>query len=266
MVVTELDSFVQKFYQLWSAGISAHLDLETHAGRAWVGLRAPLGHAPGHLYHHRRPFPQPAQKQESPSRQRRRARRAAARTSKAEEAHIAQDVAEEAADAVEAKSNEVSNAVEETEIYENDNDNSESSVHVDLNDQTLTDTAEKDSVNDMIIADELCPDKDFENATPSAKTRSICTVELFPVKYKLDRLEEFRERIENYFANRKDVIERVIKCEVVNYGNNVKLVTEMKVERGWIFFYGDPEENYPDLEGIRSVRHSCQDLSNCDRG
>ena len=150
---------------------------------------------------------------------------------------------------------------EEAEI--NENDKSESTYHLDLNDKALIDTAGKESVGDVILYDALCPDKDFENVTPLVKPKTICTLELFPVKYKLDRLEEFRETIENYFKNRKDVIERVIKCEVVNHGNNVKLVTEMKVERGWIFFYGDPEENYPDLEGIRSVRHSCQDLRYC---
>ena len=69
----------------------------------------------------------------------------------------------------------------------NENNKSESSDHIDLNDNTLTDTSEKDRIKDMIIADELCPDKDFENATHSVKPISICTVELFPVKYKLDR-------------------------------------------------------------------------------
>jgi hypothetical protein len=79
----------------------------------------------------------------------------------------------------------------------------------------------------------------------------------------LDRLDSFRSRIEEYFASRKDVISRVIKCEVVNFGNNVRLVTEVKVKRGWIFFFCDPETNYGDLEGVRTVMHSCQDLSNC---
>ena len=36
MYVTELDSFVQKFQQLWKAGVNAHLDVNTHAGKAWV--------------------------------------------------------------------------------------------------------------------------------------------------------------------------------------------------------------------------------------
>ena len=44
MAVTEVDSFVRKFHQLWKAGLTAHLDLDTHAGNAWVGLRVQLGH------------------------------------------------------------------------------------------------------------------------------------------------------------------------------------------------------------------------------
>ena len=82
MVVTELDSFVQKFHQLWRAGLNAHLDLDTHAGNAWVGLRVELGHVPGPIHHH--PFNKKSQ--ESPSCQRRRERRAAERNDKAEEA------------------------------------------------------------------------------------------------------------------------------------------------------------------------------------
>ena len=53
----------------------------------------------------------------------------------------------------------------------------------------------------------------------------------------MDKLEGFRSSIEDYFKKRTDVIEQVIKCEVENYGNNVKLVTKMKMKRGWIFFF-----------------------------
>ena len=45
---TELDSFIFKFHQLWKAGVTAHLDLDTHAGEAWVGLRVHLGHGHQH--------------------------------------------------------------------------------------------------------------------------------------------------------------------------------------------------------------------------
>jgi hypothetical protein len=87
MFTTELDNFVKKFYQLWNAGHTAHLDVDTHAGKAWVGLRVQLGHAPGPLHHQPQPPIFQAQKKTfSPSRQRRRARRAAARLTKADEA------------------------------------------------------------------------------------------------------------------------------------------------------------------------------------
>ena len=85
MLVSELDSFVYRFHQLWSAGHSAHLYLDTHAGRAWVSLRVQLGSVPGRPPHHL-PNDFPSSYKDSPSRQRRRARRAAARQVNAEEA------------------------------------------------------------------------------------------------------------------------------------------------------------------------------------
>ena len=81
MEVSELDTFIVKFKQLWYSGHSAHLDIDTHAGHAWVGLRVRLGQAPGPLHH------QPPKKtRDGPSRQRRRTRRAEERKKKAEEA------------------------------------------------------------------------------------------------------------------------------------------------------------------------------------
>ena len=47
MASREIDSFVRKFQQLWSAGFSAHLDLDSDAGEAWVGLRVKLCHGRG---------------------------------------------------------------------------------------------------------------------------------------------------------------------------------------------------------------------------
>ena len=83
----EIVTFVKKFCQLWNAGCTAHLDVDTHAGNAWVGLRVQLGHALGPLHRHPHPpFFQAQKKTVSPSRQLRRARRAAARLTNAEEA------------------------------------------------------------------------------------------------------------------------------------------------------------------------------------
>ena len=72
MFVTEFDSFVKKFHQLWEAGLTAHLDADTHAGKAWVGIRVQLGHVPG-------PAMQPHVHRRGPAYQRRRERRQAAR-------------------------------------------------------------------------------------------------------------------------------------------------------------------------------------------
>ena len=67
----EVDNFLLKFKILWKYGYDAHLDIDTHAGQAWVGLRVRVGEYPGHLYgkHHH------ARKKNSPARQRRRQKR-----------------------------------------------------------------------------------------------------------------------------------------------------------------------------------------------
>ena len=48
----ELNSFIKTFKNLWNAGLSAHLDLDTCAGKPWVGLRLELGDEPDHQHHH----------------------------------------------------------------------------------------------------------------------------------------------------------------------------------------------------------------------
>ena len=215
-------------------------------------MRVQLGSVPGPPHHLPNDFH--SSYKDSPSRQRRRARRAAARQVNAEEAPKKETAGEASkkGTAEQAPKNEA--AVEANVNADNDSANSVKETEV------SKDTAEKAKSEEMRIDDELCTDKEYE---PAPIVKSICSVDIFPKKYGLDRLESFRANIEDYFANRKDVIERVISCEVVNYGNNVRLVTEMKVKRGWIFFYCDPESHYGDLEGIKTLRHSCQDLSNC---
>ena len=82
---TEIDAFIFKFKQLWQSGLEAHLDLDTKASQAWVGLHVHLGNAPGHL-HQQKHFHLPQRTRNSPSRQHRRvtARCAAERQEKAE--------------------------------------------------------------------------------------------------------------------------------------------------------------------------------------
>ena len=80
---SEFDSFIRKFCNLWHLGADAHLDVETRAGQAWVGLRVRLGQAQGDVHPHQNLT---RKARSSPSRVRRREQRAAARKMEAEEA------------------------------------------------------------------------------------------------------------------------------------------------------------------------------------
>ena len=75
----ELDSFICKFKQIWKSGHSAHLNLETEDGQAWVGLRVRLGQAPGPLNQGPQHHQAGNRTRDGPSRQRHRARREAER-------------------------------------------------------------------------------------------------------------------------------------------------------------------------------------------
>ena len=97
--------------------------------------------------------------------------------------------------------------------------------------KTLTDTTEELKDNEGTFS----PKKIMLLQQTLEESKSICSVELFTVKYKLDGLKEFIAMIENYFMNRKHFIKSVIKCEVV------KQVTEVNVRRGWIFVLCHPE-------------------------
>ena len=132
---SELDSFVQKFKQLWHSGVDAHLDLHTHAGQAWVHLHVRLGQAPGPLHLHPQPQPQPfshpkTRSKNSPSRQRRRAKRAAAAQQK---------------QAGEAAREDIVKPTEEVETTEFENIENESEK------STFCEPTEK-------VRDEFCPD------------------------------------------------------------------------------------------------------------
>ena len=145
MSVTELDTFVRKFYQLWNDGLTAHLDLDTHAGNAWVGLLVQLGQVPGPPHQQVHPFPQQVnRKVESPARQQRRARRAAAKAEKTEAA-------------VEAAV--VENEKETTGVVD------EISLDVEVQEETLDgkvpDIAEEATSAENVI-DEVCSDKEYK--------------------------------------------------------------------------------------------------------
>ena len=72
MAYNEIDSFVEKFKNLWHSGLRATLNVEAEYGKASVTLKAGLGFIPP-------PFPAPRQHR-GPAYQRRQHRRQAART------------------------------------------------------------------------------------------------------------------------------------------------------------------------------------------
>ena len=131
MYVTELDSFVYKFHQLWKAGITAHLDVDSHAGKAWVGLRVQLGHVPGPAHQHQvhPSFPKISHHiHRGPAYQRRQERRkAAAAAEEAKSSDVlpadeAGNANESVQDAVTEKTEEITNLAEQAVVVENDNE------------------------------------------------------------------------------------------------------------------------------------------------
>ena len=73
---TELESFVQKFRQLWKSGHDARLEFVATAGKASVALHLQLGEEPGPVHDHRGQNSSFSNHRNSSSRERRRFRRA----------------------------------------------------------------------------------------------------------------------------------------------------------------------------------------------
>ena len=76
-----IGKFYLQVHQLWAAGETAHLDLDTHAGKAWVGLRVNLDQV------HQQPNPSRPQRR-SPSYYRRQEKRRAAGATAAETSEV----------------------------------------------------------------------------------------------------------------------------------------------------------------------------------
>ena len=121
MSVTELDTFVSKFQQLWNAGYNAHLDIDAHAGNALVGLLVQLGHVPGPFHHQvPPPFSSIQKKTESSSCQRCCARHTAERIAAAEKASGPEEKTnKQPNDHIEAIDKAAKENYKETMIYEN---------------------------------------------------------------------------------------------------------------------------------------------------
>ena len=84
MHVSELDTFIDKFKQLWFCCVDVHLDVNTQAGHAWVGLHLRLGAAPPGPPHFHLHQEQERPRHVGPAQLRRRERRKAGRQADAE--------------------------------------------------------------------------------------------------------------------------------------------------------------------------------------
>ena len=103
--MTELVSFVLKFKQLWKVGLDAHLDIESRAGQAWVGLHLRLADELGPVNN----IHQFSKSKTSPARDRRRERCAAQKEAlqqenKFENSDVAEEATIDSADQSEAES------------------------------------------------------------------------------------------------------------------------------------------------------------------
>ena len=186
MSSSEIQSFINKFHQLRRAGLTAHLDLETHAGKAWMGLRIVI--SPD----------QKLQKFRNPSYFRRQERRKAAAKAteaskkpsdsdaiaeeafakevddpegSAEEAlatdNVSESNAEEAADSIET--------AEQADIPERDAEEAENAIN--------RSTAEKTIISDSNLVDDIT--KDVKQADNS-KSENVFHTKRKIVKYTND--------------------------------------------------------------------------------
>ena len=110
------------------------------------------------------------------------------------------------------------------------------------------------------VSDEVCPDEVYLDVkNQKSDSRRMCSLEMYP-----EDVNDFRNKVENYFQQRTDVIEKVIDFKVEHFGTRVKLVCLLS-KRRWLGFFNDPQGCYSDLTGIQRVIHACKDISDCDK-
>ena len=190
MTITELDTFIRKFNQLWQAGLTAHLDLDTHAGSAWVGLRVQLGHvAPGPL--HQVHQQHQAFRRVSPSRERRRARRLAAR----EQFSTTTAAAEKAAEGSEEECADKIEQIEQSNFAEEANTSVVDSKNLGGNPEHEAEKAESEEAGkaDDLYQCEICDFKStWKNGLEIHMGRKHCNIE------QLDGLDDELDKVDRY--------------------------------------------------------------------
>ena len=129
---------------LWE---SAHLNIDTQTGEAWVGLRVRLGHAPHQKAFH--DLPRNKVTRDSPSRQRRRAKRAAER----EQVNADQTIVVAAEEAV------------NTEAVENIADNPlNEEIHAQVTEVQAEEASIEEFVTEVVASNEVTAQVEAETA------------------------------------------------------------------------------------------------------
>ena len=207
-----------------------------------------IGHAPGALH------PQPAPTFVlGGARIRRREKRAAARK-KAEEATKAAEILKQ-----NVKETEKAEKAKDISITENVEDSTDEKTDNVINDET----AEKVDMEAKAVQvqDAIIEDKEYKSKVNNF-VKKICEVEIYPEDN--GDIYELRNTVFKYFEKKTDVIEKVLRCDIENFGRNLRLVTLVKFRNGWTGYFSDKETNFSDLKGIRRMLlHGCKDLYNC---
>ena len=106
------------------------------------------------------------------------------------------------------------------------------------------------------LKDEICPNDEYQSKLENT-VKTKCTIQLVPVNQ--SKIESFRDNVEKYFNQRKDIIESVVDCRIENARRNVRLEVIVRKQM-WMNFLNDPKANYSDLEDVKKVVHDCRDL------
>ena len=177
----EFTSLTIKFKQLWSTGKEAKLEFKTHEGQAWGSLHVCLGEHPS------QDPPDPQERpygHETPSKQRRRERREAARLAEsaaveASESAIPEEEAAEAADADDEHCDE-EHVVTTAEVATANDEVVEVTEEV-----ASTTKAGKSPLLITDIHDEICSDEEFyEEIDPSSAFTCLqCKMEHYPENF-----------------------------------------------------------------------------------
>ena len=229
MALKELNSFIFKFNQLWHSGMSAHLDLDTHAGEAWVGLRVRLGQAP---FPPQEAFSNLPRTRDSPARQRRRARRATAR----EQEQVEQTVAQ-AEETVVPTENVVSNTENDEETEEQTHERAEEATieeEINVVDDSVKDTNELAAAEVEIVEMQVEVDKEVVKESNVKKVETVYAVAEFENLPNGTLMQDDLKSLEKYLFCEKHLEDNIENYEYQVKSNfEVSLKLNVKTDRLW---------------------------------